>query len=119
MLTVHFFLSFISGLSIPHAMVPRNFSPVDGHLSLISSFGCGANAVMYIPVHVFTWAYAFVSLGSTPRSETTGSHVGVCLTFKKLQNFFLGVAVLSYQHRVEFQLLQILALNRCGQSFKF
>ena len=57
------------------------FLPVDGHLVDFQFLAVGANAVMYIPMHVFAWAYALVSLGSTPRSEVSGSHVGVCLTF--------------------------------------
>ena len=39
------------------------FLPVDGHLVDFQFLAISANAVMYIPVHVFAWAYAFVSLG--------------------------------------------------------
>ena len=39
------------------------FLPVDGHWVDFQFLAISANAVMYIPVHVFAWAYAFVSLG--------------------------------------------------------
>jgi len=41
----------------------HEFLPVDGHLVDFRFLAISANAVTYIPVHVFAWAYASVSLG--------------------------------------------------------